>query len=168
MKTKFAKILSAFLAVLCFATILVGCAPKANPSIAIGFKITDSAAQYQESIDAFEIGRTFYTCIKVKIVTDKKKPYKYKVVVEVPKTNNIEVDQTGGLEPDSHVYNPEAEKSVLEFTVKGSKEAVEEKILFKGTPFGEGDAKIAVTVYNKEGVKEYSSFRTIEFKYELQ
>jgi 2-methylcitrate dehydratase PrpD len=93
---------------------LVGCKLEANPSVAIGFKITDSAAEYQESIDAFEIGKTFYTCIKVKVVTDKKSTHNYKVVIEVPKTNNIEVDQTGGLEADSQIYNAEEEKTKRE------------------------------------------------------
>ena len=168
MKTKLTKILSMLLVLICFATMLVRCKPEANPSVAIGFKTTDSAAEYQESIDAFEIGKTFYTCIKVKVVTDKKSTHNYKVVIEVPRTNNIEVDQTGGLEADSQIYNAEEEKTVLEFTIKGSKEAVEEKILFKGIPVGEGDAKILVSIYNEDGEKEYSSFRTVEFKYELQ
>lgn len=168
MKTRLTKILSMLLVLICFATMLVGCTPKATASVAIGFKTTDSAAEYQESIDAFEIGRTFYTCIKVKVVTDKKSTHNYKVVVEVPKTNNVEVDQTGGLTPDSVSSDPEEGKTVLEFTIKGSKEAVEEKILFKGTPVGEGDAKILVSIYNEDGKKEYSSFRIVEFKYELQ
>jgi hypothetical protein len=167
MKTRLTKILSMLLVLICFATMLVGCA-KASPSVAIGFKITDSAAEYQESIDAFEIGKTFYTCIKVKVVTNKKKIRKYRIVVEVPRTNNVEVDQTGGLEPNSQIYNAEEETTKLEFSIKGSKTAVEEKILFKGTPVGEGDAKILVTIYNEDGEKEYSCFRTVEFKYELQ
>ena len=168
MKNKFTKLLSTILAVLCFAVAFVSCTPKANPSVAIGFKITDSAAEYQESIDAFEIGKVFYTCIKVKVVTNKKKPHKYKVVVVVPRTSNIEVDQTGGLEAISQNYNPTDGKTTLVFEIKGSKEATDEKILFKGVPVGEGEAKITVTIYNEEDNKEYSCFRTVEFKYELQ
>lgn len=168
MNNKIKKIFAKVLAIICFITMLVGCNVEATPSVHIGFKITDSAAEYQESIDAFEIGKTFYTCIKVKIVTDKKSAHNFKVTVEVPKTNNIEVDQTGGLEADSNVYDYENQLSKLDFTIKGSKEAVEEKILFKGTPIGEGDARISVSIYNEDGEKVHGSFRIVEFKYELQ
>lgn len=169
MKTLTTKCLALLLIVVCLAAMFAACTPEATPAVTIGFKTTDGAAEYAESIDAFEIGQVFYTCIKVKIVTDKKSTHNYKVVIEVPRTKDIEVDQTGGLEADSVNYLNDEEKTVLEFTIKGSKEAVEEKILFKGTPLSEGEAKISVSIYNEDGEKEGSSyFRIVEFKYELQ
>ena len=148
---------------------LTSCKAKVTPSVVFGFKTTDTAGDYNESIDAFEIGKDFYTCIKVKLVTDKKAPKDYTVVIEVPKTNDIVVDQTGGRRADSVVWDKENQKSIMKFTISGSKEAVTEKILFKGTPVGEGNAELTVTIFDDEGVQvgtEY--FRTIFFKYELQ
>lgn len=170
MNKKIIKHLMILPLMICALFALVACETEATPAVVIGFKITDGASEYQESIDAFEIGKDFYTAIKVKIVTDKKASTNYFVVVEVPKTNNVIVDTIGGIVADKADEDIVNEKTILTFTIKGSKEAIEQKILFKGTPFAEGDAKISVTIYNEEMEKIQGGafFRTIAFKYELQ
>ena len=147
---------------------LVSCVDT-TPSVVFGFKTTDGASEYSEAIDAFEIGKTFYTCIKLKFVTNKKSSRDFKVVVEVPKTKDIVVDQTGGKNADDIAWDEANGVTRLTFTIKGSKEAVEEKIMFKGTPFGEGSATMSVKIYDEKGEQVGSGyFRTVEFKYELQ
>ena len=170
MKNHTKKIIALLLSLLAVVSTLVSCGPpKTKPAVNFGFKTTDGAADYNESIDAFEIGKDFYTCIKVKLVTDKKSTYDFTVVVEVPKTKDIEVDQIGGKYADSVVWDEQNEKTILTFTIQGSKEAVEEKIMFKGTPTGEGSAKMTVKIYDQDGIEIGTGyFRTIFFKYELQ
>ena len=170
MKNTMKKTIALLLLFVVALATLVSCGtPETTPSVVFGFKTTDGASEYNESIDAFEIGKDFYTCIKVKLVTDKKSNYDFTVVVEVPKTKDIEVDQTGGKNADSVVWDEQNEKTVLTFTIQGSKEAVEEKIMFKGTPTGEGSAKMTVKIYDQDGVEIGTGyFRTIFFKYELQ
>lgn len=169
MKNTMKKTIALILISIIALSTLVSCVPDTKPSVVFGFKTTDGASEYNESIDAFEIGKDFYTCIKVKLVTDKQSNYDFTVVVEVPKTKDIEVDQTGGKNADSIVWDEQGEKTILTFTIQGAKEAVEEKIMFKGTPTGEGSAKMTVKIYDKDGVEINTGyFRTIFFKYELQ
>ncbi len=159
------------LMVLVFAIVfsLAGCKTTVTPSVSFGFKVIDGAGPYDESITSFEVGKKFYTSINIKLVTDKKKAADYRVVVDIPKTKEVEVKGMGGLEPDSIVWNASEELTRMTFTMQGYKEAGVEKILFYGTPTEEGEAKLAVHIYDKDGNeinKGYS--RTIFFEYTLQ
>lgn len=168
MKKIFNKILICLMTVLTVLG-LSSCKATLVPSVVFGFKTVDGAGEYNESIDAFEVGKVFYTCIKIKLVTDKQKQKPYVVVVELPKTSDVTCDQTGGLRPTSSEWDAAAQKTVLSFVIYGSKEASEQKILFKGTPVAEGNAVLSLDIYDEKGVEECSGFfRTIFFKYELQ
>lgn len=146
-----------------------GCTTKTMPSVSFGFKVTDTAGDYNESISAFEVGKRFYSCVTIRLLTDKKEARDYKVVITVPKTKEVEVKGMGGLEPDSNVWDEENEETVLTFTMQGYREAEAEKILFYGTPTGEGEAKMAVHIYDQEGKEINTGYsRTIFFTYELQ
>jgi hypothetical protein len=143
--------------------------PTLIPSVSFGFKVTDGAGAYDESITSFEVGKKFYTCVTIKLVTDKEKPADYSVVIDIPKTKEVEVKGMGGLEPNSIVWNEADELTRMTFTMQGYKEATDEKILFYGTPTDEGEAKMMVHIYDKDGNeinKGYS--RTIFFDYTLQ
>ena len=150
--------------------LLTACsAPKLTPSVSFGFKSVDTAADYNESLSSFEVGKRFYTCITIKLNTDKKDQTDYKVVVKVPKTKEVEVNSMGGLNPISTVWDDAEEQTVLTFTITGSKEAIAEKILFVGTPTGEGQAKITLDIYDKDGKEAHPGYsRTVFFVYELQ
>ena len=160
------------LIILALGTVLIisfACGATPTPSVSFGFKTTDAASEYDESITAFEIGKDFYTCINVKINTDKKSSREYKVVVTVPKTKDIEMIKMGGLMPDSMDWDPTKQVTTMTFTVRGSKEAVNEKIMFYGKPIGEGDATMTVHIFDKDGVEINAGYsRTVFFKYELQ
>lgn len=148
---------------------LAACGITVTPSVSFGFKIIDGAGAYDESITSFEVGKKFYTCVTIKLITDKKKPTDYSVVIDIPKTKEVEVKGMGGLEPDSNVWNEADELTRMTFTMQGYKEATDEKILFYGTPTDEGEAKMMVHIYDKDGNeinKGYS--RTIFFDYTLQ
>ena len=153
---------------LCLSLLLSGCVTE-TPAVVFGFKTVDTAAEYNESISAFEIGKVFYTCITVKITTNKKRAHDYKVVVTIPKTKDVEMEKMGGLQPTSRDWDPAKQTTVLNFNVHGSKEAIAEKFMFYGTPIGEGAASISVNIYDDEGVEINAGYsRTIFFKYELQ
>lgn len=148
---------------------LAGCSVQTMPSVNFGFKVTDSAGNYDESISSFEVGKRFYSCITVRILTNKKGAKDYKVEVTVPKTNEVEVKGMGGIEPDSNIWDEENEQTVMTFTIQGYKEATPEKILFYGTPTGEGEAKMMVHIYDMDGKEVNTGYsRTIFFAYELQ
>lgn len=165
----FIKTVSLILALVSFATLMFACSATPTPSVSFGFKTTDAASEYNESITAFEIGKVFYTCINVKINTDKKAVENYKVVITVPKTKDIEIEKMGGLEPDSRNWDDALQTTTMVFTVHGSKEAVSEKIMFYGTPIGEGKAAMTVHIFDKDGVEINAGYsRTVFFKYELQ
>ena len=75
----------------------------------------------------------------------------------------------GGLEPDSNEWDEGSELTRLTFTMQGYKEATDEKILFYGTPTDEGEAKMTVHIYDKDGNEINTGYsRTIFFEYTLQ
>lgn len=155
--------------ILSMMLMLTACGVTVSPSVNFGFKIVDGAGAFDESITSFEVGKKFYTCITIKIVTDKKKVRDYNVVVEIPKTKEVEVKGMGGLEPNSNDWDEAKELTRMTFTVQGSKEATEEKILFYGTPTDEGEAKMTVHIYDEDGEEVNKGYsRTIFFEYTLQ
>lgn len=140
-----------------------------TPAVNFGFKNVDSAADYNESLTSFEVGKRFYTCVKIQLITDKKAAKDYTVKIAVPKTNEVEVKGMGGLEPDTIEWDEENQQTIMEFTIQGYKEATAEKILFYGTPTGEGEAKITVDIYDEDGEEINAGYsRTVFFVYELQ
>lgn len=162
------KIVSIVL-VLTTMCVIAACGATITPSVNFGFKIIDGAGAYDESITSFEVGKKFYTCITIKLITDKKKAEDYTVVVEIPKTKEVEVKGMGGLEPSSNEWDEAQELTRLTFTMQGFKEATEEKILFYGTPTDEGEAKMTVHIYDKDGNEINTGYsRTIFFEYTLQ
>lgn len=168
MKAMVKRITGIFLALIMVCS-LTACGVTVSPSVSFGFKIIDGAGAYDESITSFEVGKKFYTCVTIKLITNKKKPTDYSVVIDIPKTKEVEVKGMGGLEPDSIVWNEADELTRMTFTMQGYKEATDEKILFYGTPTDEGEAKMMVHIYDKDGNainKGYS--RTIFFDYTLQ
>ena len=163
------KRITKILLVLTIICSLVACGVTVTPSVSFGFKIIDGSGTFDESITSFEVGKKFYTCVTIKLITNKKKPTDYSVVIDIPKTKEVEVKGMGGLEPDSIVWNEADELTRMTFTMQGYKEATDEKILFYGTPTDEGEAKMMVHIYDKDGKeinKGYS--RTIFFEYTLQ
>ena len=168
MKNAMKKIVSVVM-VLAMMCSLTACSTTVTPSVNFGFKIIDGAGAYDESITSFEVGKKFYTCITIKLITDKKKAQDYSVVVEIPKTREVEVKGMGGLEPDSNEWDEGSELTRLTFTMQGYKEATDEKILFYGTPTDEGEAKMTVHIYDKDGNEINTGYsRTIFFEYTLQ
>lgn len=163
---KITKLFSMILFLITLFT-LGGC-EQVYSNVAIGFKITDGAGKYDESIDAFEIGKTFYTCIDIQINTNKKRKSDYVVIIEVPKTNEVIVDQTGGIEAKSQEWNPDIQVTKLTFDIKGNKETTGEKILFSGQPIAEGKSKITVKIYDDKSNLIKSVFRVISYKYVLE
>ena len=147
---------------------LASCKAVETPAVTFSFKDVDSAADYNESLTSFEVGKKFYTCIAIKLVTDKKKAQDYKVVVTVPKTSQVEVKEMGGLDPDSIEWDEQKQETVLTYTIKGYKEAILQKLLFYGVPTGEGEAKMTLKIYNKKGETVEGWSRTVFFVYDLQ
>ena len=147
---------------------MASCNVTETPSVTFAFKNVDSASDYNESLTSFVVGKRFYTCISIKLITDKKKPKDYKVVVTVPKTSEVEVKEMGGLDPDSIEWNEEKQETVLTYTIQGYKEATPEKLLFYGVPTEEGEAKITLAIYDQKGERVNSWNRKIFFVYDLQ
>ena len=168
MKKLMKKIISGAL-IMASMLMLVACGVTETPSVNFGFKVIDGAGAFDESITSFEVGKKFYSCITIKLVTDKKKARDYQVVIEIPKTKEVEVKGMGGLEPDSIEWDEAQELTRMTFTVQGYREATDEKILFYGTPTDEGEAKITVHIYDEDGNEINAGYsRTIFFEYTLQ
>ena len=139
-----------------------------TPSVSFGFKQVDTASDYNESLSAFEVGKRFYTCIQLTINTDDKTSHDYKVVITVPKTKEVEMEKMGGLNPDSNEWVEDGQLTKMTFTVKGYKEATAEKIMFYGTPTGEGEAEMTVNIYDEDGEEINTGYsRKIFFECEL-
>ena len=156
------KAISLVLVLVAFTLVLAGCEVSTMPSVSIGLKQTGSAGEYNESLQELEVEERFYGVIKIKMITDSQEIKDYKVVVELPKTKEVEVNRDGGLKPDSQVE--ENGKTILNFTVKGSKEATHENIHFTGVPFEKGTAVITVMIYDENGVAVNSGYdKTIYF-----
>lgn len=170
--TKIGTIFKKVLVTMVAATMLFGfsgCKVTETPSVTFAFKNVDGASDYNESMTSFRVGDRFYTCISIKLVTDKKKPRDYTVVITVPKTNEVEVRGMGGLEPDSIEWDEENQQTIMTFTIQGYREATPEKILFYGTPTGEGEAEMTVHIYDNDGEEINRGYsRTVFFVYELQ
>ena len=147
---------------------LTGCDITETPSVNFGFKAVDTASDYNEAISAFEVGKRFYTSIKIQINTDKKKAHDYKVVITVPKTKEVEVEKMGGLIPDTTDWDEENQLTKMTFTVQGYREAIAENILFNGTPTDEGEAEMTVHIYDEDGEEINNGYtRKIFFEYDL-
>lgn len=168
MMSIFKKILAFAMMAMMLLT-LASCDAEETPSVNFGFKAVDTASDYNESLSAFEVGKRFYCSIAIQINTDKKKAHDYKVVVTIPKTNEVDVKEMGGLNPDTNDWDEEKQQTVLTYTVKGYREATTEKILFYGTPTDEGDANLEVHIYDEDGEEINAGWsRKIFFEYEIQ
>ena len=171
MKSSFKVLAIVVTVILAIGGVLLGlssCKTVNTPSVTFAFKDVDSASDYNESMTSFEVGKKFYTCISVKLVTDKKKAQDYKVVVTVPKTSQVEVKGMGGLDPDSIEWDEQKQETILTYTIHGYKEATLQKLLFYGKPTGEGEAKMTVKVFDKKGESVNGWSRTVFFVYDLQ
>lgn len=166
MKSMKRLLLAAMLVAFAFA--FTACSTTVTPSVNFGFKNIDTAAEYNESLSVFEVGKRFYCCIKLQLTTDKKAPQDYRVEVIVPKTNQVEMKEMGGLSYDSINWDEDNERSIVTYTVRGYKEAIPEKLLFSGTPTQDGEAKIEIHIYDQENNEVNSGYyRRLYFDYEV-
>lgn len=145
---------------------LTACEPTITPSVNFGFKNVETASDFNESLTAFEIGTRFYCCIKLHLITDQQASYDYKVEVIVPKTDEVDVKNMGGLNPDAIAWDETNERTILTYTIPGYREATPEKLLFYGTPNAEGEANIEVHIYNQNGEEVNQGYsRMVFFEY---
>lgn len=137
----------------------------ASPAVAIGYKLDGTkSGEYSEAIEKFIIGEDMYCCTTVKVVTNKKKMHAYTVEITIPKTKDVEIIKRGGLDAKEMIDDTANECVILRFEVQGSREATEQKMMFKGVPTNEGSATIQVKIYDKkEEIYGYSS--TVDFVY---
>lgn len=167
MKTVITKIISLLLIVATLGIALVSCDVTATPAVSIGLKSDGNAGEYNESIQDLEIGKQFHGAIKITMATDKEKAEDYQVVIELPKTKDVEATREGGLRPDNQVED--ASRTTLTFTIQGHKGATPQTIHFTGTPFAEGAAVITVMIYDKDGLPVNAGYdKTVYFKYDLE
>ncbi len=166
---KITKFILAFAMGILMMIQLTGCGDVTEtPSVNFGFKAVDTASDYNESMTAFEVGKRFYTSIKIQINTDKKKTNDYKVVVTIPKTKDVEMEKMGGLNPDSNEWVEADQLTKMTFTVKGYKEATADNIMFYGTPTDEGEAEMTVHIFDEDGEEINTGYsRKVFFEYEL-
>lgn len=136
-----------------------------SPAVAIGYKLDGTkSGEYSEAIEKFIIGEDMYCCTTVKVVTNKKKMHAYTVEITIPKTKDVEIIKRGGLDAKEVIDDTVNECVILRFEVQGSREATEQKMMFKGVPTNEGSATIQVKIYDKkEEIYGYSS--TVDFVY---
>lgn len=154
------------LAATCLFTI--GCGVKLFPDVHFAFKTTGGAGGYNENITEFVVGKRFYTAITVWLTTDTSwRSPEYRVVIEVPRTKEVEVEEHGGLGYDSKEWDFYNQLTRLTYNMKGNEKALREKILFHGTPIGEGQATMKVKIYNKEGQLLHWYYKNIYFKYDI-
>ena len=166
MKKTFTKVIALSLAMLVLLLVFTSCDPEVMPSVSIGLKRDGNAGEYNESLQDLEVGKRFHGAIKITMVTDKQAPRDYQVVIELPKTKDVEVLREGGLRPTTQVED--AQKTVLTFIIQGHKGATPQSIQFTGIPAEEGLAVITVMIYDEDGLPVNAGFdKTVYFKYEL-
>ena len=146
------------------------CSVYEMPEVHFFFKTTDARGPYSEDIEAFEIGQEFYTNIQIRLLTNKKKPRTYRVIVEIPKTDEVKMFDRGGWQPDDIAWDEEHQLSRLMFTIQGYKENPGGKISFRGIPKKEGQAKMKVEIYKEDftPISGGKYFKELSFKYNLQ
>jgi hypothetical protein len=167
MKTSMKRIIAFLLVIVSLTLTLASCDATVTPSVYIGLKRDGNAGEYNESIQDLEIGKQFHGIIKITMTTDKEKVEDYQVVIELPKTKDVEATREGGLRPDNQVED--ASKTTLTFTIQGHKGATPQTIHFTGTPFAEGAAVITVMIYDKDGLPVNAGYdKTVYFKYDLE
>ena len=167
MKTSMKKIIALLLVIVSLTLTLASCDATATPSVSIGLKRDGSAGEYNESLQYLEIGKQFHGAIKITMVTDKKNVEDFQVVVELPKTKDVEATREGGIRPDTQVED--VSKTTLTFTIQGHKGATPQTIHFTGTPFDEGAAVITVMIYDEDGLEVNKGWdKTVYFKYDLE
>ena len=167
MKTSMKRIIAFLLVIVSLTLTLASCKVDVTPTVHIGFKPNGNAGEYDESIQNLLVGKEFHGIVKITLLTDKEASEEYQVVIELPKTKEVEATRSGGLKADSIVVD--GDKSILTFTMKGSKNAKEEPVHFKGTPTGEGEVVIDVMIYDKNGLAINAGYdKTIRFVYELE
>ena len=148
---------------------LSACRRYEMPDVKFFFKTTDRKGPYSEDIEAFEVNKVFYANINIRLATNKKRPYDYLVVVEVPKTEVINMSFEGGVWGVSS--DPwDGKISRFTFRVQGYKDVGIKKMVFSGKPQEEGDANMTVRIYREDGtlVKDGLYYKKLNFKYDLQ
>ena len=143
--------------------VLQGCTKVTSVEIAIGFKQTGGAGEYNESLSEFEIGTRMFVAAYVQIITNSNQNKNYTVEIIIPRSNDIITDPQGGLMQDKLESITGGYK--LTYTVWGSKNANKEKMLFSAIPYQETSAVFEVYIYDSDGdlLKGYS--HEIFFKY---
>ena len=160
------KVISMILVMVLCVSLLSGCGIVASPAVVIGYKTNGlENGNYSEAIEKFVIGEDMYCCVTCKIITNKQKMHTYDVEISVPKTKDVEIISRGGLDAREVIDDAANGYTIMKFDVQGSKEATEQKMMFKGTPFDEGSATIQVNIFD-EGEKIYGYSSTVDFVYE--
>ena len=153
------------LVLLILSFLLVGCNITLTPTVHIGFKQHGNAGEYDESIQELAVGEVFYCALKLKMTTDKKSPREYTVVIDLPKTKDVEINRDAGLRDVSSTTD--ADSTTLTFKIQGYKEATEQLIHFTGCPYDEGKAVIVIMIYDEEGLAVNAGYdKTVYFVYE--
>ncbi|WP_428062917.1 hypothetical protein [Candidatus Avelusimicrobium fimicolum] len=159
-------------AVLCIMTfsLLSACSVYETPEVHFFFKTTDGKGAYSEDIEAFEVGKVFYTNIGIRLVTNKKKPRNYRVVVEIPKTDEVKMAGRGGFQPDSITWDETQKLTRLTFHIQGYRETQGQRLEFYGTPKEEGKAAMKVNIYREDDtpIRDGKYYKELHFKYNLQ
>lgn len=149
---------------------LSACRRYEMPEVKFFFKTTDRKGPYSEDIEAFEVNKVFYTNIHIRLATNKKRPYDYRVVVEVPKTDEIKMTIREGVGCVPNPWDPIRKVSRITCRIQGYKDAGVKKLGFSGKPIEEGEGTVTVKIYRKDGtpVKDGEYYKKLNFKYELQ
>ena len=149
---------------------LSACRRYEMPEVKFFFKTTDGKGPYSEDIEAFEVNKVFYTNIGIRLATNKKRPYDYLVVVEVPKTQVIQISFSGGIWaiPSSGPWDGKITRYT--FRVQGYKDTEIKRLSFSGKPTEEGEGIMTVRIYREDGtpVKDGLYYKKLNFKYDLQ
>ena len=139
---------------------------KVTTSVSFGFKQSGSSTDgYNANVTEFNVGERFYSAIDIRIVTNKEDATTFNVEIIIPKTEQVDMTDQGGIRPKEINEDKIAKQTVLKYDINSTKNTVQQTLLFNGVPYDSGTAQISVNIYKKNGELVKGHYVNIFFEY---
>lgn len=161
---KLVKTLTLFLAAVLLGSALTGCALFGDPTYVASsgfFYSGDKGHTYGDGTKEYAVGETVYMKVKFKVISDKSKTSQVKVVLSIPKVENVDAKYMDGqvITPN---FDPVNNVTTYEFTANASKDAIEQECVIQFVPNAVGSVTMTL-VYDDNIDSSYDIQSTLEF-----
>ena len=158
---KLKQILSAILFSAILMGSLVGCGKTTYSAACDFFYSADKGHSYGDGTKEYEIGETVYMKVKYIVTSNKKKNSQVKVVLSIPKVQNVDAKYMDGqvITPNFDAVN---NVTTYEFTANASETAVDQECVIKFVPNAVGEVPMTL-VFDDNVDPSYDNQNTITF-----